>query len=182
MNVAPMTYTDFLATATPCANLNALMDYAVEDENGQPIIDCGVVYADRAAYITAQVDGFTFHVGNVGRFDADVNALAPLAYAYALAECPEKLGVPDDVHAFICALQSEIGDDNFAAAMLANADESDAGVCHFHDYCDANQIALDAAASCYGSRDPQDAGDYDDIEKASAIYDAARPFLRGGAA
>jgi hypothetical protein len=41
-------------------------------------------------------------------------------------------------------LVSQIGDDNWHKVIELNDSESDARICHSHDFCDANQIMLDA--------------------------------------
>ena len=74
------------------------------------------------------------------------------------------MGMPEEVHAFVCNLQNAMGLERFAEMMLLNRAESNADVCHMHDYCDANQCALDVTT---------------DLDHAATIYNAARPFIRG---
>lgn len=44
-------------------------------------------------------------------------------------------------------LRATLTESEFAEMADANANESDPAVCHTHDYCDANQIMLDALAA-----------------------------------
>jgi hypothetical protein len=41
-------------------------------------------------------------------------------------------------------LRATLSPAEFAEMADANANETDAGICHSHDYCDANQIMIDA--------------------------------------
>jgi len=45
---------------------------------------------------------------------------------------------------FAKLLSEEIGDDNMKAVVAANKKEKSSGVCHSHDYCDANMVMADA--------------------------------------
>ena len=44
-------------------------------------------------------------------------------------------------------LRAALSPAEFAEMADANANETDAGICHSHDYCDANQIMLNAMES-----------------------------------
>lgn len=44
-------------------------------------------------------------------------------------------------------LRATLTPSEFAEMADANANETDAGICHSHDYCDANQTMLDALAA-----------------------------------
>ncbi len=59
----------------------------------------------------------------------------------------------------------------------ANAAEQDAGVCHSHDYCDANEVMADAIADVTGAYDslaPDDPREDSLIRTWNAAWDAAR--------
>lgn len=108
-----------------------------------------------------------------------VEELEPVLYAYLLTECPDEMGVPEDVHMFLCELQNDMGMENFAKAMRENMAEEYPGVCRMHDYCDANQCSINVAEMFVTDR----AADLDAVcELAADIYDKATPFLRGGVA
>ena len=44
-------------------------------------------------------------------------------------------------------LRATLTPSEFAEMANANANETDAGICHTHDYCDANQVMLDAMSA-----------------------------------
>lgn len=44
-------------------------------------------------------------------------------------------------------LRAALSPAEFAEMADANANETDAGICHSHDYCDANQVMLNAMES-----------------------------------
>lgn len=155
------TLSDFIATREACADLGARM--GAEYFNKTP--RAGFVY-DGDCYIEQEPDGSFYLILHRDEYTAATLAeLEPILYAWAVTECPDSLDIPDDVHAFVCRLQDYMGAENFARAMLENMREECPGVCHMHDYCDANQAALDVAG--------------DDIDAAGALYDRARPVLRG---
>lgn len=160
-----MTFPQFQATRKDCADIGAMMgaDFYAGD---RIVTRSGYVYDDDC-YIEL-INGKPSLMLHREEYTGDLAELELRLYAWVMTECPDSVGMCDDVHAFVCNLQGSMTPDQFIAAMVANRDEGIAGVCHMHDYCDANQCALDAAG--------------DDMDKADAIYNAARPFIRGGKA
>ena len=75
--------------------------------------------------------------------------------------------------AFIKHLQAEIGEIGFAEAVDRNRAEPNPSICHTHDFCDANQIMLDAFEEVHG-REPDvrlyDSEDMEDIQDAWALF------------
>lgn len=69
------------------------------------------------------------------------------------AELTEILNSKDEVtkiaKAFGAELLKEIGADNMKKVIADNKNEKDKGVCHSHDYCDAN-VVMDDAFKAYG--------------------------------
>lgn len=161
------TLREFLATAVATDNLAAALPDcagAWDDENGVPRVQAGVVY-NGDCYTERNADGtYSVQLYNTYLTGTQEECAAAL-YGWALTECADDFGVPDDVAQFVVELQRGAEMD-FARALLANMAETDPQVCHMHDYCDANQCALDVV------------GDSDDaIDKASDLYDRAAPFL-----
>lgn len=63
---------------------------------------------------------------------------------------------------FAAELRNEIGDRVFAVVAL-NMDEKDPNICHSHDFCDANQVMIDAWEKVAGwpcSCDPNAEGEF----------------------
>ena len=79
------------------------------------------------------------------------------------------------VTAFIARLKGVMGATNFHKARSANQAEVNGMVCHMHDYCDANQCALDVIEADRANGGPSET---DIIDAAADLYDAARPHLR----
>jgi len=70
-------------------------------------------------------------------------------------------------NAFSAALLAEIGAEQLAAVVAANATEENPAVCHSHDFIDANVVMADAwLALCGVEFNPTD-------EQASEVFDAA---------
>lgn len=181
-----MRFSDFQQTAEPCNDIGALVgaDFYGFGDHGEDMViqQAGIVYADDCylmddgdGHLRLQLlrdewntrDGFTRE------------QLEAMLYAWWLSEDPSTIGMTREQHAFICnLLNSGHGDGyvNFATAMLANRDEPDGMICRFHDYCDANQCALDAVG---GTIDAADAETFDDVAAASDLYDSCRIYLRG---
>ncbi len=44
-------------------------------------------------------------------------------------------------------LVNQIGDENWQRVIELNESEANPAICHSHDYCDANQVMLDACES-----------------------------------
>jgi len=155
------TLVDFIAAREACADLGARFGTEYFDKSPR----AGFVYAGDC-YIESEDDGTFYLLLYREEYRAKTLAeLEPILYAWAISEFPDEFDIPADVHAFICALQDSMSLADFAAAMVANMQEPNAHVCHMHDFCDANQCALDAAN--------------DDIDAADDLYSKARPGLRG---
>lgn len=60
--------------------------------------------------------------------------------------------------AFADAIWHEIGADNYAEVFRRNLAETDSCVCHSHDFCDPNQVMLDAFELAFG-REAEFSGD-----------------------
>ncbi len=62
---------------------------------------------------------------------------------------------------FCRTLRHWLTPEELAEAVRLNAAETDPGICHTHDFCDANQAMLDAFASVVGRswRDAEPIGD-----------------------
>lgn len=167
-----MRFSDFQQTAEPCNDIGALVgaDFYDFGDHGEDMViqQAGIVYADDCyllddgdGHLRLQLmrdewntrDGFTRE------------HLEAMLYAWLLAEHPAFIGATLEQCDFICNLLDACGYENFARALLANRDEPDGMICRFHDYCDANQCALDAAD--------------DDVDAAGELYDSCRIYLRG---
>jgi hypothetical protein len=153
------TLTDFIASRETCADIGERIG---ADLDG---VHSGFVYAGDC-YIEQEPDGSFYLMLHRDEYrSTNITELEAILYSWALSELPDEMELPDDVHAFVCELQGCIGDENFAKALLANMAEPDAYICHFHDYCDANQCALNVA--------------HDEVDAAIELYTKARPALRG---
>jgi hypothetical protein len=53
---------------------------------------------------------------------------------------PGEILKPFIAAAFLDKLKLEIGDENFASCCRLNKAQSDASICHSHDFCDANMV------------------------------------------
>jgi hypothetical protein len=53
--------------------------------------------------------------------------------------------------AFATELHAELGTDTLAEINRLNDAETDTGICHTHDFCDANQVMLDAWEKLMGA-------------------------------
>lgn len=158
----------FLATAKPCDDLAAALPDcagAWDDENGAPRVQAGVIYSGDC-YIERHSAGHYFVTLYNTTVTGTQDECAAALYGWALTECSDDFGVPADVVEFVAKLQSDGDELNFARALLANMAETDPRVCHMHDYCDANQCALDVV----GERE-------DAIDAADELYTRAAPFL-----
>lgn len=82
---------------------------------------------------------------------------------------------PDDAHElayrFAARLQRWLTPAQLAAVNLANATETNPGICHTHDVCDPNQAIIDALAEMGRECDPQD-------EQQSLLIDFAWTIAR----
>jgi hypothetical protein len=58
--------------------------------------------------------------------------------------------ISDLADTFLRKLRQRLGDDVMRAITSLNADEPDPGVCHSHDYCDANVIMDEAFVVVFG--------------------------------
>ena len=81
----------------------------------------------------------------------------------------------DLINAFITELKRVMGTENFDKARLANREEANPVVCHMHDYCDANQCAIDVIEA---DRQRGAPSQEDIIDAAAQLYADARPHLR----
>lgn len=183
-----MRFSDFQQTAEPCNDIGALVgaDFYDSGDHGEVIVihQAGIVYADNC-YLLDDGDGHLrlqlIHDEWNTRDGFTREQLEAMLYAWWLSEYPDIVGMTGEQHAFICDLLDACdGYENFARALLANRDEPNGMICHFHDYCDANQCALDAA----GVTDERyDATDDDGrtamIDETSDLYDSCRIYLRG---
>lgn len=182
-----MRFYDFQQTAEPCNDIGALVgaDFCGFDADGNDVVvkQAGIVYADRC-YLLDDGDGhLRLHLIRDEWSTRDGftrEQLESMLYTWWLSEDPSTIGMTPEQHAFICNLLDVCGYENFARALLANRDEPVGMICHFHDYCDANQCALDAA----GVTDERyDATDDDGraamINATSDLYDSCRIYLRG---
>lgn len=187
MATAPISLQAFQATRTECADLSTV----IADECFIGI--AGYVYMGDCV-IERDGEGYTVTIGREIYTTADgrtLEHLEAMVYSWCLTEWPDAMGVSDDAHAFLCALQDSMTPWEFVDAMLANRDEANPSVCHMQDYCDANECALTAAQRMRDDRLRGDAmlatlEDYEDdtdslIAEADTIYNASRPFIRGGA-
>lgn len=185
-----MRFSEFQSTATPCGDLGALARcnfYGFDaDGNDAVITQAGIVY-DGDCYLEDDDDGHLrlqlFRECYRTRDGFTREQLEAMLYAWCIVECGNDWDVSDAQRAFLINLmESGHGDGyvNFATAMLANRDEVNDGICHFHDYCDANQCALDAVGF---SADVDDTATDSEreaaIDSASDLYDSCRPYLRG---
>jgi hypothetical protein len=167
------TFREFQATREECADLGARMgaDYFEKSPRA------GYLYAG-SCYIEREPDGTFYLLLHRAEYRSpELEKLEAILYSWAITEFPEEFDMPDDVHRFLCELQ-RFGDDKFATAMLANLNDPDPLNCHMHDFCDANQCALDAL----GEDVTDDSTDEDAqaiIARAFDIYERARPYLRG---
>lgn len=164
------TLADFIASRSYCADLGERFDAEFFEDAPR----AGYVYAGDF-YIEQERDGTFYLILGRCEYRADaLHELEPVLYAYAITEAPEMFGLVHGVHAFVCALQDAMATrlapnsgDNFAKAVAANMREDNPAVCHMHDYCDANAVALQITGG--------------DMDAAEALYDRARPVLRGRA-
>lgn len=156
-----ITFTEFQQSRRTLDDLSRVT--GDEQDNGvRGYVYNGETYMD----IRGGVTGLTLH--NETWIESDgmpLEMLEAILYAWCITELPQGFGVSDDVHRFLCELQNAMTPEQFARAILANRAESNYAVCHMHDYCDANQCALNAAV--------------DSIEAAADLYNNARPFIRG---
>lgn len=153
-----MTFSDFQKSRRECADLSQI----VSDIEGQ-----GFVYAGDAYIEKCEGGEYMLTLHNQGWMtpDTSLEFMEAILYSWCLSECPDGMGLLPEVHDFICNLQDAMGLERFAEMMLLNRAETIPDVCHMHDYCDPNQCALDVTCG--------------NIDHAAAIYNAARPFLRG---
>jgi hypothetical protein len=155
------TLADFIATRKACADLGTQFGAEYFDKSPR----AGFIYAGDC-YIEREDDGTFYLLLYREEYRAATLAeLEPILYAWAIAEFPDEFDIDSDVHAFICELQDSMELTDFAKALIANRDEQDAGTCHMHDYCDANQCALNVSN--------------DNVDAAGDLYNKARPVLRG---
>lgn len=161
---------DFIASRRYCADLGER--FGAEFFEDAP--RAGYIFAGDF-YVEQERDGTFYLILGRCEYRADaLHELEPVLYAYAITEAPELFGLVHGVHAFVCALQDAMATrlapnsgDNFAKAIAANMREDNPAVCHMHDYCDANAVALQVTGG--------------DMGAAEALYDRARPVLRGRA-
>lgn len=180
-----MTFRQFQATRTDCADVSPIISADFYDAAGNVIAQPVYLYAGDA-YIEKR-DGGQFAL-MLGREEyctpaVSLETLEALLYAWCLTECGDELGCTEAVRDFVCNLQDNMTPEQFAAALLKNAADPSGSVCAMQDYCDANQCALDAAEADETRKARSgytpDGGDI--IDRADAIYNAARPFIRGEA-
>jgi len=82
--------------------------------------------------------------------------------------------------AFLAGLREDIGPARFRAVVLLNRKEKHPGICHSHDFCDANMTMLAACEKVVGPR-------FDNTEdEHAALWNAAwalaAKWMKGGAA
>lgn len=65
------------------------------------------------------------------------------------------MNAKDIARTFSRNLLAEIGEENLNEVIARNAKETSKGVCHSHDFCDANMV-MDGAMKMYGIADPSD--------------------------
>jgi hypothetical protein len=107
------------------------------------------------------------------RVGMDVTAFRAALEAYIAARHAE---------AFVTGLRAEVGAENFAAIIAANASETNADVCHSHDYADANVVMLAACGITDGAPENESDADYEtrmarEGEAMTRAWDAARAML-----
>lgn len=71
------------------------------------------------------------------------------ALAFAQHEKPAILNATLVAHAFVRQLLADIGEADFKEVLRKQREEPIEGVCHSHDYCDAN-MTMDAAMASVG--------------------------------
>lgn len=71
------------------------------------------------------------------------------ALAFAQHEKPALLNATLVAHAFVRQLLADIGEADFKEVLRKQREEPIEGVCHSHDYCDAN-MTMDAAMASVG--------------------------------
>lgn len=107
-------------------------------------------------------------------FSGEPEYLQAVLYAFYLANSDTSEWQNPQLHSFIVSLIDTGGYDRFARALLANNDGG--SICHHQDYCDANQLALDAT----GMADDENNLDAI-IDAGAALYDDAAPYIRSDA-
>ena len=96
-------------------------------------------------YTTMQVSALNGAIPNVARAGETVTALcrdgAPIMRAYDTARAMQAVPL---ARAFSILLADTVGADGIEQIVADNAASIVTGVCASHDYCDANQVMIDA--------------------------------------
>ncbi len=79
---------------------------------------------------------------------------------------------------FARRLEAEVGAERYALTIERNMTQPDSHICHSHDFCDANQIMLDAFEEVHGREanvgtDEDSAPDMDAMQAAWNAWKAA---------
>jgi hypothetical protein len=85
----------------------------------------------------------------------------------------DKSKITELAKAFSEILQKEIGDDNIQQAAKLNLKEKSSGICHSHDYCDANMVMAEAMDKVLGVNMEKDYPDMIQNETIVGIWNAA---------
>jgi len=109
-------------------------------------------------------------------YTGELPRLTAVLYGWALTEMPDLFGLnretsPDSItYAFIVALQESMSPENFAEAIIRNADETDPDVNHVADFCSVEKVIegiLDIVP-------PYDFAEHDEVEE---LWKSAAPFI-----
>lgn len=150
-----MKFQDFRATArhVDCLLAATLNDWIDPD---QP----GIVYHGNTT-IDKNADGtYTLTIYNDSRTSANLLELEAHLYAWVVTEFGEEWGISEPATKFISSMYA-YNPDAYVKAFIENVAASP--ICTMHDFCDANQFALDAVG--------------DDLDAAFEVYDEAKPYL-----
>lgn len=152
-----MRFQEFKATAK-C--VECLQTYFNDDgfyDVGQP----GLVYAGETVVEINNDGTYTLIIHNVSRISRNLEELQAHLYAWVVTEFGEDWKLSHKTIRFMSTMYA-YNPDAYVKAFLAN--ELSSPICHMHDFCDANQFAIDAAGT-------------DDINDAFEVYDAAVPYI-----
>lgn len=158
-----MNLTEFRATRRDVTDLNAALQLWFDAPTAGHVYDGDCYIENHDGHLNLQLynDGFVAD----SRTPDGLASLEAILYTWCLSESGREWDIPEDVRKFIIAILDCMTYDEFAEALTANFADPHSGVCHFQTYCDVNQVVLDCTN--------------DDMDAATALYDAASPWLRG---
>jgi hypothetical protein len=171
----PVTLSDFRASREYCADIGERLglDFGSETPRAGYIYD-GDCYietgADGSLYLLIGRADWKWTVGTGNMRGTALAHLEAILYCWAVGECGDEFGVPADVWNFLDTLQAHMSLDDLATALERNAVEPDRGVCHTHDFCDANM----ACAEALEITEVTDAN----LERMQKVWNDAAPWLR----